>query len=232
MVRRHGRAPLLVAALAAVALSSCGGSGFRYVKSAEANTYFKVPEDWAQFDEEALLAAQRGGGGQSPQAGAVERAIQWSVGFDAATQPSVKHLLELDGATDPVVKAQVRLLLPDERRQVSVGLLRNLVLPVDQLEQQQAQQEQQNPMEAMTNPRFELLNEKELTPEGGLRGLRLVYNVQVPDGPVVTVDQTALVDQGTTRLYVLYGLCEASCYKRNEKLMNEIATSFTVKQED
>ena len=44
---------------AAAVLSACGGSGYHYVKSSEDRTFFKVPDDWELYDNDALLDASK-----------------------------------------------------------------------------------------------------------------------------------------------------------------------------
>src|SRR4051812_46206741 len=82
---------------------------------------------------------QAGEPAQSAIDRAVDSSVQWRVAFDAAAQPSVSHVTGF--SREPVVDVRVRNLLANERDQVSTQLLRNLVVPYDQLAEEARQQE-------------------------------------------------------------------------------------------
>lgn len=219
--RRPSRAAVLAAALAAaVGLGACAGSGFQYVKSSEANAYFKVPEDWELYDEDAIL--EREAGELSPEQLEVSKQSQWLTAFDADPQPSLDHLFaRLTEPTDhPVGVAHVRALAPDERDALSLAALRSQSFggtdPVAVAEQ--------------GDERVEVLRNEDVVRPGGLHGNHLVVSLRLEDGPPVTVNQTALVDDATRLLYLFRVTCESQCYAQNEKLIDDIVESWTVKE--
>jgi hypothetical protein len=202
--------PLVIVLAAGLALSACSGSGYTYVKNSETNAFFKVPEDWTLYDEEAVLAGQD----LSPQRAQVQsEALRWLMAFDAHPDPSLDHLLDVESG-HPAGFVLVRALNDEERDIVSLGLLRNFIFPVDDLAEQ---------------GRAELLEQEDLVLDGGLHGTRLLFNVQ-PDGDFLTVNQTGLVDPETRLLYVFAIGCEADCYISNEDLIEEVVSSWTVRE--
>ena len=204
----------------AVGLAACGGSGFRYVKSTEANAYFKVPENWELYDENAIL--EREGADLSPQQLEMAKKSQWVTAFDAGPQPSLEHVFaKLTEPTDhPVGVAHVRTLGADERDALSLTALRAQALggvdPVALAKQGDS------PVQVVRN--------EEVVRPGGLRGSHLVVSVRLDDAPPVTIDQTALVDEATRLLYLFRVTCTAQCYAQNEKLIGDIVESWTVKE--
>ena len=63
-----------------------------------------------------------------------------------------------------------------------------------------------------------------------MRGSRLVNNVRGSDGTFVTFDQTALLDKRTRLIYLLVVTCDADCYVKNQKTINSVVDSWTVKE--
>jgi hypothetical protein len=209
------RAGAVVACIVAFgALSAaCTGTGFTYVKNTQARSYFKVPSDWKLFEEDEIFASKINN--LSPQGEAAAKAALWMIAFDADPKPSLDHLL--DGAsTYPEGFAQVRQLSQQARDAVSLAFLRNVLFPVDQIA-------------AQSSGDLEVLRSQELVQQDGIHGLRLVFNVRREDA-FLTVDQTVLVDAATTYLHLFVIGCEANCYVANTRLIDDIVTSWTVKE--
>jgi hypothetical protein len=215
MAERRGRAGLRAWWLApplalAVAVAACGSSGYTYVKNSTTRTYFKIPSSWKLFRQDEILDSQPG---ISPQQRARSKQAQWIVAFDAARKPSLTHVLE-QSSKEPVGFAQVRALTADEHENYSLAALRNEVIPLEQLSQ---------------NDGVDPVSEKELV-QGSLRGSRLVNNVRAATGSFVTFDQTALLDKRTRLIYLLVVTCDADCYVKNQKTINSVVDSWTVKE--
>ena len=140
--RERRRRPLLGAVLiAAVLLGGCGDPEFRYVSNASINTYLKVPSDWKAYTHDDLVGAELDAARLANQPTSlidvlVNREFQWRMAFDGDPDPSVEHTLSL--AEEPVVEVSVRSLDPDERDQVSLAALRNVIVNYDELKQQAA----------------------------------------------------------------------------------------------
>ena len=49
------------------------------------------------------------------------------------------------------------------------------------------------------------------------------------NGKVMTIDQTVLVDQATTKVYALLVSCSNVCYERNAGVIKSVVDSWTVR---
>jgi hypothetical protein len=213
-VSRPGEAALLrriaciSAVLAAAVLVAGCGSSFNYVKSSEDKTYFKVPKRWTLFDENAVMD------GVGTELTRTERETEldqtWKVAFDAAPKPSLRHLAAAD---HPSGLAVVRSLNFDASDAMSTSVLRNYFFDVDT---------------ALQDETGELVEYEELQLDGGFRGIRLVANLDV-NGKRMTIDQTALVDQATSKLYALLVSCSNVCFENNQGQISKIVDSWTVR---
>ena len=211
--------------LALALLAACGDSKFRYVSNSSIDTYLKVPSDWTEFKHQELVDAEVSAAQQAvPQPSLLETMFdqpQWRVAFDSDRRPSVEHALGF--AEEPTVEVTVRALKPEEREVVSLAALRNLGVPYDEL---MARAEADPNGETGFRP----LGEEELNYDGGVRGIRLRYLIRPDDSsPFFAVDQTALVDSKTQRLYMLRIRSGEAQFLRDIKILTEIAKSFTVK---
>lgn len=194
----------------ALLLAACGGSEYQYVKSSSDRAYFKVPKDWKVFDKEDIVAAS----GNRLSANQ-ESTLRFMVAFDADPKPSLDH--DLQTADRPFGLARVRQLAPDERQQFSLIALRNEIVPIDQILEEDAGE-------------IELLEQPEdIATDEGLAGTRLVYRVNTREGSF-TVDQTGLVDASTRLVYFFIIGCESDCYDQHKRTITEIADSWTVKE--
>lgn len=204
------------------ALVACGSPKYTYVKNSGAKTYFKVPAGWHKIDQNSLDRTLSADDPDSASAQARKK-ISWSIAYDAAGDPSASHLLGTAG-NEPFVYASVRQLTDAERGAVSLDHLRNIFLPVTDDARQAAVSQ------GLPFGDFELLRDQELTPGGGIRGVRETYNYAVPLGGLQTFDLTAYVsDDG--HMYVLILRCTAHCYRQRAKELDSIVKSFTVRKQ-
>ncbi len=89
--------------------------------------------------------------------------------------------------------------------------------------------EQGNPsVELLVNEEYPATHKFPGAPQ--MRGVHVRFNWEIYDDRWVTIDQTILHDPKTSKLYRLVLKCEASCFKKNAKLANEISRSFTLKK--
>jgi hypothetical protein len=195
---------------AAVFVAGCADSGFNYVKSSEDKTYFKVPDRWTLFDETDVLDGL--GVDLSDSEREAELDGSWRVAFDAAPEPTLRHL-GAAGAEHPVGLAVVRNLDFEVADIISTEALRNYFFDVDV---------------ALQDGTGELLEYEELQLDGGFRGIRLVATL-VQDGETMTINQTALLDQATTKLYALLVSCSDVCYDDNRGQIAGVVDSWTVR---
>lgn len=203
---------LIGAGLAAMGiLAGCADSGYHYVKSSSDRTYFKVPNKWTLFDEEAVLD---GLGGKLTDAQREQELGQtWRVAFDADPKPTLRHL-GATGATSPAGLAVVRNLSFEDADAVSLQALRNYFFDVDT---------------ALQDQTGEVTSYEELQLDGGFRGSHLVADLTMENGKVMTIDQTVLVDQATTKVYALLVACSNVCYEENSGDIKNVVDSWTVR---
>ncbi len=210
--RLLGRAATLAVALVLVTSAACGSPKYHYVKNSSEGTYVKVPQDWALFDEEEITK----GLDQSREAKDAYNRTAWSVAFDAAPSPSLDHILS-PRADHPTGLVQVRTLSPEERDGFSLANLRSLLLEVDPLADREA-------------PGVEVVGSRDVDRPGGLHGNEFVVNLRTNEGTRLKWRQIALVDSAVRKVHVLAISCEDDCYAANEKVIDQVVSSWQVKE--
>lgn len=218
------RRSIHVALILVVALvAGCGSPEFEYVKNSGHKTYFKVPHGWHQTATKSLDDALSGTNTDSVAA-AMRQQSWWSVAYDAADVPAANHLVTVGPTDDPIVYARVAPMTEEQQSKVSLDLLRDAFLPVTP---------EARKATAGTFPLtgFELVRSEVLTPSTGLHGVRVVFDYELANGLLHTFDQTALVNNEGTMLYLLIIRCSTSCYRDRMSELDTIATSFTVRSD-
>lgn len=201
-----------VASISFVLLAaSCSGSGYQYVKDSSSTSFFKLPTDWALYDEDQILDSDLVA--LSPQSQQTVAQALWMVAFDANGTPSLTHVLSSD-SEQPAGFAQVRPLGEEERDTFSLSTIRNALFDVDG---------------ASGTSGVELISASDIELDGGYHGLHVEFNV--PQGTdYLTVNQLGVVDPQTSTLYLFAIGCEAHCYIDHEDAIDQIADSWTVKE--
>jgi hypothetical protein len=213
-----------VLAVAAILFSAaCAAPEYTYVKNSGQKTYFKVPHDWQQTGTDSLDDMLSGTNPDSATKAARQRAW-WSVAYDASTSPDARHLV-INGVTDqPIVYARISPLSQTQQNAVSLDMLRNVILPVTDDARAAA-----TASTDLTD--FELLHDEVLAPRNGLRGVRVVFDYVLGSGVMHTFDETALVNNDNSKLYLLIIRCSTACYQARYDELETIATSFTVRSQ-
>ncbi|MGI9034079.1 MAG: hypothetical protein ACR2HY_10490 [Acidimicrobiales bacterium] len=214
---------------------ACSSPTYRYVAHSSTKTYLKVPRAWKGYDANLLDQAEAralenaGEPGPSFVDLAFTGAIQWRMAFDGDPNPQPAHAVSFSAA--PVAEVRVRQLTDDERDRVNLASLRNMFFPYDELKAQADQEQLGRPLQANPPPTgaFQALGDKQLNLADGVRGNRLRFELRQGDEFFV-IDQTAMLDGATKRVYVLLIRASESQYIQHQKQLNEIASSFTVKQ--
>ncbi len=218
MYRRRGW--LLGVVAATLFVAACGGSGYEYVENDDAGLYFRVPDEWTVIEV-------------NTDPGTLGRPgvpLDWARVVDSSPSPTVTNFitavpLQPVGAAfvEPVETATQRDALDLEmlRTYALSGYVTEGEEPADPLA---LNQEADGPVE--------VVNGYDVNLEGGIRGQRIVFNLEVSSGEIVTIDQTALVDAETTEVYRLLIKCEARCYADRQDEIDEIVDSWTIEQED
>jgi hypothetical protein len=205
---RLGAAVLLLLFLLAACTSS-----YTYIKNSDVKTYFKVPNEWAIFEENEIFRSQITG--LSPQGEAAAKASVWMVAFDAAPKASLNHFFS-GSSPYPTGFAQVRQLGAEQRDSISLASIRNSIFPLNQLQVQDPTS-------------VEFLQNEDIVLDGGIHGNRIVFNVRLGD-TFYTANQTGLVNPQTSLLYLFVIGCEARCYLNHNRTIDEIVKSWTVKE--
>ncbi len=234
------RRSLGVVALAVAGLlvaGACGSSQYRYVADSDTNTYLKVPKDWTAFDQDDVTNAQVAVGGMGPlgpldqasmldekliDEGLLRRQVEWRMAFDADPRASLQHVV-LPGNQSPVIDVLVRDITdpPELRESMSLATLQRIF----ELQIAIVQGNTEGEPQLTSTPTI-----REIRFDDGLRGTRIQAAFPGPDGDTYTLDQTALIDGPTERIYVLSIRAREKEYLANYGVLDEIAKSFTVKQ--
>jgi hypothetical protein len=223
-------------------VSSCSPSGYRYVKAVHPklayevqvgpdasgqkvpvqlkadSVYFKLPKDWALYNTDDIVRAQATD--QTPEELLTLRQAVWGTGFDGDPKASIDHV-SAGRWEHPAGKAQVAVLADDERDQVSLAALRNIIAPIDQ---DLADAKTQN-----RAPMYDVISQGDAE-QGNLHGTRIRLNIKLADGSIYTRDETVLVDPRSRFLYFFVVGCETSCFRQNISTIDRVLKSWTLKE--
>jgi hypothetical protein len=202
--------------LALIVAAGCAGSGFQYISNRSDHVFFKVPDDWAVYDETEVITA-----GVTELDAEIANALRdrtWLRGFDSGPEPNPEAVLDR-AASHPRGYAEVRQLTFEERDGLSLAALRSWGFGFDPLQEARERPDGQ----------VQLIHLEDVTTDDGGHGVRLIVLLDGDTGPSV-VDQTVLLDVGTTRLYRFTIGCSVQCYRDNKDLITDIAESWTLKE--
>jgi hypothetical protein len=200
--------------LAAVGLVGCMTSGYTYVANDDLGTYFRVPADFTVYDPDEVLEPMLADRPDVDLDAVLEQ--RWAVAFDGNEEPVVDRFLgQIRDPSEALAGyAQVRLLSPQERLGYSLQSLRSELISADQVQR--------------LGDRLEVLDVQEHSEDGG-EGLKLTFAVNLPDGRLV-FDQMAVVDDETSRVFLLALGCSSDCYENNRDTINDIIESWTIEE--
>jgi hypothetical protein len=239
----RGWAPAIaLAVVGCLGLAACGDSKYHYVTTKSptlvykvpvgkqtlrraieaADSYYKVPRDWKVFTKEQVLSAMPGIDKLTPTGVSELVEGQHVTGFDASPRPSPANLFSATAA--PSGREMVLVLDDDQRDAVSLADLRNFPFSVDAKEATQTNQQ-------AGDPKVEIIaRDDEVVRPGGFHGTQVLFTLKGDHGMSYTVNQTTLTDTASRLLYTLVIGCEATCYVRNAKTINEVVESWTIKE--
>jgi hypothetical protein len=214
MTRRRSPRRFVQALALLTLLAACNGPSVTYVTSgdvprSEARAFLKLPDEWTLYEEDDLLVA---GDDLTEEQRASLEANQWLVIFDAAPDPTPDHLSPF--SEFPTGFALVRALNPLQEGDYSVDSLRNEVFPLDELE---------------GDDDFELHSEERLDLPREMEGFRLTFSLGQGER-VSKVQQVSALDPAADVIYVLVISCEATCYEKEENVIDRIVGSWTVEE--
>ena len=227
-----------VTAVVGIALGACGPTQYRYVRSPDSTTAFKIPSGWTTFGKQAFLH-------QSGPQPSTPDPIQWLVGLDGDPRPSVDHILNMNAldTSHPEGIALVLTLSAADRDRMSLEGIRNFLIPVDQL------------LNQGSDDADILSYDDTLSPGGDLRGSRMSFEFRPSvlaelgassgqpsssagvggtgstalSDDFVVMHQIVYLDQGTNRVYLMALFCDARCDQRYSQDIQSTIDSWTVR---
>jgi len=198
----------------ALSLSACGESSQLYPASKEDGVFFSVPKTWKGISFAALSKYEKKSA-ENPEESR-ESLVRWQVAYSTDPKVKVSSVFTLKPPSSPLIFARVRDLTAEETNDFSYNSLRNVIVPVTQLAEGAE----------LGVPDFEILSDREVV-EKGARGVQTIYRFTI-DGQKQTFNQTALMSNDRTVIYILIGRCLSKCYQENKKSIEEIVSTFTV----
>ncbi len=244
---------VIVAAALSVSFvaAACSSAQYTYVRDSSTRSAFRIPTGWTTYDEATVLGELSG----QPQ-GDQPDPIQWLVGVDADPSASVSHVLNSsDLATDyPQGIVVVQDLSFVERDNVSLNYLRNFLFPIDQLIQNESNavvvsyndEINQGGMRgvqmvvsfresSLAQARQEAAaaagqSSASSDPDTLQRALLGGTGTGVLSPDFVEIDQKALVDDSSHKLYLVIMMCSSACYERNRDQIQATVDSWTVSE--
>jgi len=201
--------------LALVALTGCSQSQI-YAANKESGVYVAIPKGWHKITSAQLNKAES----KSTAEGAAERLanVIWQEAYTTSTKNLPASVFNIEAPDGAMVYVRVRDLNYDDANSVSYNTLRNLILPITTW--------LSDPTKA--NSQFILHDDGERV-EKIARGVRTVFTFGDAVGKSETVDQTALVSDDRSRIYILLVRAPTSYFTAHAKELQAIADSFTVR---
>jgi hypothetical protein len=225
---------LVILSGGAVGLSGCGKSGYQYVENEDLGVFARLPDDWAVYDEEDLLAA---GGDAELSEEEAERRVggTWFRGFDSSDDPSIEGVVSKLAGDTPHGFVRVEALPPNLAEQANRTMLRllptNAQIPISVTER---------------TPGIQVVLDESVEFDGGFHGVHTVAAISpselgIPlaettdedeDEEIAMVDQTVVLDPSGNTVYMFVVSCDRHCYlDTHDDVIQDLVESWTI-QED
>jgi hypothetical protein len=195
-------------------LTGCGESSKLYPASKSEGVFFSVPTNWKALSTASLNKYEKES--TEPEGAARQALVKWQIAYTTNKKLKAAEVFNLTAPTKPLAFARVRDLENSEINSVSYNTLRDVIVPVTQII------EGDDP----SAPDFQILVDQEVVQKGA-RGVQTVYSFSI-DGKEQTINQTSLMANDRTKLYIFVVRCTTECYNKNKKKIEEIVSSFTV----
>jgi len=195
-------------------LTGCGESSKLYPASKSEGVFFSVPTNWKALSTASLNKYEKES--TEPEAAARQALVKWQIAYTTNKKLKVPEVFNLTAPSQPLVFARVRDLESSEINSVSYNTLRDVIVPVTQII------EGDDP----SAPDFQILVDQEVVQKGA-RGVQTVYSFSIDDKEQ-TFNQTSLMSNDRTTMYIFVVRCTTECYAKNKKKIEEIVSSFTV----
>lgn len=199
---------------AAIGLTGCSSSQ-TYAKNKSDGVYFTLPNGWKKITQKELNDRES----QSKSAGAVDRLalVTWQEAYSKVGEATPKEVFSLKSPKSPLVYVRVRDLSMEEVQSVSYNSLRDIIVPLTSWINK-----------GNTAQDFALINDYEIVQDKA-RGVHTIFSFVGSDGIDQTINQLALVSENRSKIYVLLVRATTKDYLAQEKELNKIADSFTIR---
>ena len=195
-------------------LTGCGESSKLYPASKSEGVFFSVPTNWKALSTASLNKYEKES--TDPEAESRQALVKWQIAYTTNKKLKVPEVFNLTAPSQPLVFARVRDLESSEINSVSYNTLRDVIVPVTQI----------IAGDDPSAPDFQILVDQEVVQKGA-RGVQTVYSFSIDDREQ-TINQTSLMSNDRTTMYIFVVRCTTECYAKNEKKIEEIVSSFTV----
>jgi hypothetical protein len=195
-------------------LTGCGESSKLYPASKSEGVFFSVPTNWKALSTASLNKYEKES--TEPEGAARQALVKWQIAYTTNKKLKVPEVFNLTAPSQPLVFARVRDLESSEINSVSYNTLRDVIVPVTQI----------IAGDDPSAPNFQILVDQEVVQKGA-RGVQTVYSFSIDDKEQ-TINQTSLMSNDRTTMYIFVVRCTTECYAKNKKKIEEIVSSFTV----
>lgn len=195
-------------------LTGCGESSKLYPASKSEGVFFSVPTNWKALSTASLNKYEKES--TDPEAESRQALVKWQIAYTTNKKLKVPEVFNLTAPAQPLVFARVRDLESSEINSVSYNTLRDVIVPVTQI----------IAGDDPSAPDFQILVDQEVVQKGA-RGVQTVYSFSIDDREQ-TINQTSLMSNDRTTMYIFVVRCTTECYAKNKKKIEEIVSSFTV----
>ena len=195
-------------------LTGCGESSKLYPASKSEGVFFSVPTNWKALSTASLNKYEKES--TDPEAESRQALVKWQIAYTTNKKLKVPEVFNLTAPSQPLVFARVRDLESSEINSVSYNTLRDVIVPVTQI----------IAGDDPSAPDFQIFVDQEVVQKGA-RGVQTVYSFSIDDKEQ-TINQTSLMSNDRTTMYIFVVRCTTECYAKNKKKIEEIVSSFTV----
>jgi hypothetical protein len=202
--------------LATAIISGCAPPQYTYITNSGNSTYFKVPHSWGQVSS-TDLCHQLEINNQTNVCPPF-----WTIAFEGQPSASASGFNDF-GLSTPFVFAQVEPYQSQTGSALTDQTLEDIFVPVSDT----AREEYAAEGYELTD--FKSLLDTTVTESGGFHGVREVFDYTAPSGETDTFDEVVLTNGDSSDIYVIFLHCTASCYAQDQKTINDVMSSFTVR---
>ena len=197
-------------------LSGCIQTSQNYATSKATGTYFTAPSSWSEISQSEIAKIEAASSNST-----VKEKLsltRWAQAYTASPKTRAADVLSSKAPQTPIAFAQVRYLNGTEINEASYNFLRDLVFPITGWAE--------GSVTAPTD--LSILDDSEVV-ESGASGIHTQITFTGGDGHLQTFDQTSLLSPDRRTIYVLLVRCTTTCFDKNQKVLQKIIHSFTVR---